>query len=193
MKAIKTELEGVVILEPEIHRDSRGYFFESWTQRDADRLIGPVTFVQENESRSTAGVVRGLHFQRPPHAQAKLVGVVSGRVLDVAVDLRAGSPTYGRWIAVELSDENHRRLFIPRGFAHGYSVLSPEATFTYKCDNYYAPESEGGIAWNDPDLAIDWQTADSEPIISEKDRHHGAWADFDTPFSLQLQKNEQAI
>ncbi len=185
MKAIKTELEGVVILEPEIHRDSRGYFFESWTQRDADRLIGPVTFVQENESRSTAGVVRGLHFQRPPHAQAKLVGVVSGRVLDVAVDLRAGSPTYGRWIAVELSDENHRRLFIPRGFAHGYSVLSPEATFTYKCDNYYAPESEGGIAWNDPDLAIDWQTADSEPIISEKDRHHDAWADFDTPFSLQ--------
>lgn len=188
MKTIKTEIDGVVILEPEIHRDSRGYFFESWTRRDADRLLGPVDFVQENQSRSTIGVVRGLHFQRPPHAQAKLVSVVSGRVLDVAVDLRAGSPTYGRWIAVELSDENHRRLFIPRGFAHGYSVLSPEAVFTYKCDNYYAPESEGCIAWDDPDLAIDWQTGPREPIISDKDRRHGSWADFASPFKYDKEQ-----
>lgn len=183
MKAIKTELEGVVILEPEIHRDSRGYFFESWTERDFDRLVGHVQFVQENQSRSTAGVVRGLHFQRPPHAQAKLVGVVSGRVLDVAVDIRKGSPTFGRWVAVELSDENHRRLFIPRGFAHGFAVLSDQATFTYKCDNYYAPQAEGGIAWDDPDLAIAWPEFDGrELIISEKDRNHCHWADFCSPF-----------
>lgn len=191
MKAIKTELEGVVILEPEIHRDSRGYFFESWTQRDFDRLVGRVQFVQENQSRSTAGVVRGLHFQRPPHAQAKLVGVVSGRVLDVAVDIREGSPTYGRWVAVELSDDNHRRLFIPRGFAHGFAVLSDEATFTYKCDNYYAPQSEGGIAWDDPDLAIAWPKFDGrEPIISEKDRKHCLWADFISPFSYDNRKKQ---
>lgn len=189
MKAIKTELEGVVILEPEIHRDSRGYFFESWTQRDFDRLVGNVQFVQENQSRSTAGVVRGLHFQRPPHAQAKLVGVVSGRVLDVAVDIRVGSPTYGRWVAVELSDDNHRRLFIPRGFAHGFAVLSDEATFTYKCDNYYAPQSEGGIAWDDPDLAIAWPEFDGcEPIISEKDCNHCRWIDFISPFSYDICK-----
>lgn len=191
MKAIETELEGVVILEPEIHRDSRGYFFESWTQRDCDRLLGHVEFVQENQSHSTAGVVRGLHFQYPPYTQAKLVGVVSGRVLDVAVDLRVGSPTYGRWVAVELSDQNHRRLFIPRGFAHGFAVLSDEATFTYKCDNYYAPQAEDGIAWDDPDLAITWPKFEGiDPIISEKDRHHSSWADFISPFSYE-KHNEQ--
>ena len=177
MKVIETALEGVVILEPELHRDARGYFFESYSQKLFDRSVRPVRFVQDNESRSSYGVLRGLHFQRGEHAQGKLVRVISGTVLDVAVDIRRGSPTFGRHVAVELSGENHRQLFIPRGFAHGFAVLSEEALFQYKCDNYYAPGSEGGIAWDDPALAIDWRLPAGEILLSEKDRRHPQLAD----------------
>ena len=172
MKVIETALEGVVILEPELHRDARGYFFESYSQKLFDRSVRPVRFVQDNESRSSYGVLRGLHFQRGEHAQGKLVRVISGTVLDVAVDIRRGSPTFGRHVAVELSGENKRQLFIPRGFAHGFAVLSEEALFQYKCDNFYAPQSEGAIAWDDPDLGIDWQIPADKVILSEKDKHH---------------------
>ena len=158
MKVINTDIPGLLILEPVIHGDARGYFFEAFNQKDFDEAVGMhVTFVQDNESKSSYGVLRGLHFQKGDHAQAKLVRVVSGRVLDVAVDMRPGSPTFGRHVSVELTGENHRMFFIPRGFAHGFSVLSEEAVFQYKCDNYYCPESEGGIAWDDPSLGIDWQ------------------------------------
>ena len=160
MKAIATDIEGVVILEPEVFGDARGYFFESYAQRD---------FVQDNESLSRRGVVRGLHFQKGDHAQSKLVRAVRGRVLDVAVDIRRGSPTFGRHVAVELSDANRRQLFIPRGFAHGFAVLSDEALFQYKCDRPYAPASEGGIAWNDPQIGIDWGLAPGEILLSDKD------------------------
>ena len=177
MKVIETALEGVVILEPELHRDARGYFFESYSQKLFDRSVRPVRFVQDNESRSSYGVLRGLHFQRGEHAQGKLVRVVEGAVLDVAVDIRRGSPTFGRHVAVELSGENKRQLFIPRGFAHGFVVLSEEAVFQYKCDNYYAPGSEGGIAWDDPALAIDWRLPAGEILLSEKDRRHPQLAD----------------
>ena len=172
MKVIETALEGVVILEPELHRDARGYFFESYSQKLFDRSVRPVRFVQDNESRSSYGVLRGLHFQRGEHAQGKLVRVISGTVLDVAVDIRRGSPTFGRHVAVELSGENHRQLFIPRGFAHGFAVLSEEALFQYKCDNYYAPQSEGAIAWNDPQIDIDWRIDPANVILSEKDSRH---------------------
>lgn len=172
MNIIETAIEGVVILEPRCFGDTRGYFMESYTQRTFDRLVRPAAFVQDNESRSRHGVVRGLHFQLPPHAQSKLVRVIAGRVLDVAVDIRRGSPTFGQHVAVELTGENHRQLFIPRGFAHGFAVLSDEALFQYKCDAYYAPESEGAIAWNDPALAIDWGLAPDEIILSEKDARH---------------------
>ncbi len=172
MQVIKTAIEGVVILEPTLHGDERGYFFESYNQADFDRGVRPVHFVQDNESRSRYGVLRGLHFQRGRNAQSKLVRVVEGRVLDVAVDIRLGSPTFGQHVAVELTAENHRQLFIPRGFAHGYSVLSPTALFQYKCDNLYAPHSEGAIAWNDPAIGIDWQLPAEAVILSEKDRHH---------------------
>lgn len=183
MEAIKSDIEGLLILEPRIFGDARGYFFESWTQRDMDRLLGRrVDFVQENQSRSQRGVVRGLHFQRPPYAQAKLVRVVEGRVLDVVVDLRRDSATYGRMNAIELSADNCRQVFVPRGLAHGFAVLSEYATFIYKCDNYYHPEAEGGIAWNDPQLAIDWRVAPDEIILSEKDSRHPLLADFDSPF-----------
>ncbi len=182
MEIIKTELDGVVILRPHIFNDARGYFFESYSQREFDQQVTPVRFVQDNESRSSRGVIRGLHFQRPPHTQSKLVRCTSGRVLDVVVDLRVSSPTYGRWISVELSDENHLQLFIPRGFAHGFSVLSPTAVFQYKCDNFYCPESEGGITLDDPDLAIDWQIPPSEAILSEKDLRHPRFRDFTSPF-----------
>lgn len=170
MNIIETEIKGVYILEPKVFCDSRGYFFESFSQREFESVIGPITFVQDNQSQSSYGVVRGLHFQKPPHAQAKLVGVVKGKVLDVAVDLRKDSPTFGKHIAVELSDENHRRVFIPKGFAHGFSVLSDEAVFQYKCDDYYAPETEGAVAWNDPELNIDWRIPADEMILSEKDK-----------------------
>ncbi len=179
MQVIRTELPGVVIIEPRLFRDDRGYFFESYSQRDFDEKVAPIRFVQENESKSTYGVLRGLHFQKPPHAQSKLVRVIKGRVLDVAVDIRRGSPTFGHHVAVELTEENHRQFFIPRGFAHGFSVLSEEAVFQYKCDNAYAPQSEGALAWDDPDLAIDWRIPADKIILSEKDKHHPHLHDAD--------------
>lgn len=172
MKKQATAIEGVYILEPRVFGDRRGYFFESWTERDFEREIGPVHFVQDNESRSCRGVLRGLHFQKGEHAQAKLVRVVEGRVLDVAVDLRSGSPTYGKYVAVELTGENHLQLFIPRGMAHGFCVLSDVAVFQYKCDNYYCPESEGAVAWDDPDIGIEWPLSPEEVILSDKDKNH---------------------
>ncbi len=173
MNIIKTDIEGVVIIEPKVFGDSRGYFFESYSQRDFNSLVGEVNFVQDNESKSCYGVIRGLHFQKPPFEQSKLVRVVKGKVLDVAVDIREGSPTFGKHVAVELSEENHRQLFIPKGFAHGFSVLSEEAVFQYKCDNFYAPEYEGAIAWDDPALGIDWRIPVDKVIISEKDKKNG--------------------
>ncbi|SKC55404.1 dTDP-4-dehydrorhamnose 3,5-epimerase [Bacteroidales bacterium WCE2008] len=173
MKVINTDIPGLYILEPVIHGDARGYFFEAFNQKDFDEAVGMhVTFVQDNESKSSYGVLRGLHFQKGDHAQSKLVRVVSGRVLDVAVDMRPGSPTFGRHVSVELTGENHRMFFIPRGFAHGFSVLSEEAVFQYKCDNYYCPESEGGIAWDDPSLGIDWQLPAEAVKLSDKDRRN---------------------
>lgn len=172
MKTIKTDIEGVVILEPAVFGDDRGYFFESFSQRDFDGQVRPVRFVQDNESKSKFGVLRGLHFQKGSHAQSKLVRVVRGVVLDVAVDIRVGSPTFGRHVAVELSEQNKRQLFVPRGFAHGFSVLSPEAVFQYKCDNPYAPQSEGAIAWNDPAIGIDWRLRPEEVLLSPKDSRH---------------------
>ena len=170
MNVIETDIDGVVILEPRIHNDDRGYFFESFSMREfAEKVCGTV-FVQDNESRSVYGVVRGLHFQKPPFCQAKLVRAVKGAVLDVAVDIRRGSPTFGRHVSVRLDERNHRQLFVPRGFAHGFSVLSEEAVLKYKCDNYYAPESEGAIAWDDPQLGIDWGIPEGKAILSEKDR-----------------------
>ena len=170
MKVLSTALAEVVILEPTLFNDARGYFFESYLQRDFDMKVRPIHFIQDNESRSSYGVLRGLHFQIPPHAQSKLVRVIDGAVLDVAVDIRRGSPTFGLYVAVELSAQNHRQLFIPRGFAHGFSVLTDKAIVQYKCDNYYAPQSEGAIAWNDPDLNIDWCIPQGQELISEKDR-----------------------
>ena len=172
MNIIETEIRGVYIIEPKVFGDSRGYFFESYSRREFEAKVGPVEFVQDNESKSCYGVVRGLHFQKPPHAQAKLVRVVKGKVLDVAVDLRKDSPTYGRHVSVELSEHNHRQVFIPKGFAHGFSVLSEEAVFQYKCDDYYAPETECAIAWNDPELNIDWRIPADQVILSEKDKRH---------------------
>ena len=172
MNIIKTEIDGLVIIEPRVFRDQRGYFFEAFSEREFADKVAPVKFVQDNESRSSYGVVRGLHFQRPPFDQAKLVRVVKGRVLDVAVDMRKGSPTYGRYESVELSEDNHRQLFIPRGFAHGFSVLSDEVIFQYKCDNFYAPQSEGAIAWDDPELCIDWKLPADKIILSAKDTNH---------------------
>lgn len=177
MKVIQTVIEGVVILEPARYGDARGYFMESYTQRTFDRLVRPAEFVQDNESRSRYGVVRGLHFQLPPHAQSKLVRVIAGRVLDVAVDIRRGSPTFGRHVCVELTGENKRQFFVPRGFAHGFAVLSPEAVFQYKCDNLYAPEAEGAVAWDDPALGIDWGLKPEEVRLSPKDSAHPRLAD----------------
>lgn len=172
MKLIHTDIEGVFIIEPKLFSDERGYFFEAFNSKRFEELTGIRTaFVQDNESRSARGVVRGLHFQLPPHAQSKLVRVVRGRIIDVAVDIRRGSPSFGRYVAVELSDENHRQLFIPRGFAHGFSVLEGDAIVEYKCDNYYAPEAEGAIRWDDPELAIDWRI-DGEVIVSAKDQNN---------------------
>ena len=172
MKVIETDIAGVMILEPRVFGDARGYFFESFSQREFDELVRPVRFVQDNESLSVYGVVRGLHYQRPPFTQSKLVRCVRGAVLDVAVDIRRGSPTFLQHVAVELTGENHRMMFIPRGFAHGFSVLSEEVVFQYKCDNFYCPASEGAIAWNDPTLAIDWRVPEADIILSEKDKHH---------------------
>lgn len=182
MEVIKTELEGVVILEPRLFKDDRGYFFESFSQREFDEKVRPVKFVQDNESKSVYGVLRGLHFQKPPFAQSKLVRVIQGAVLDVAVDIRVGSSTYGKHVAVELTAENHRQLFIPRGFAHGFSVLTDEVVFQYKCDNFYVPQSEGAIAWNDPTLGIDWRIPEASVILSEKDKHHPLLKDLPETF-----------
>lgn len=172
MKVIKTAIEDVVIIEPDVFGDSRGYFFESYSQKKFDEQVRPIRFVQDNESKSKYGVLRGLHFQKGKDAQSKLVRVVKGRVLDVAVDIRKGSPTFGKYVAVELTEDNHRQLFVPRGFAHGFSVLSEEVIFQYKCDNLYAPESEGAIAWNDPDIGIDWQLPTEDVLLSAKDSAH---------------------
>lgn len=182
MNIIQTEIPGVQIIEPRVFGDSRGYFFESFNERDFKELVADVDFVQDNESKSSYGVVRGLHFQKPPYAQSKLVRVVKGRVLDVAVDLRKDSPTYGKYVALELSEHNHRMVFIPRGFAHGFAVLSEEAIFQYKCDNYYVPQSEGAVAWNDPDLKIDWMLPLENVILSEKDMRHPLLKDLNSPF-----------
>ena len=185
MEIVKTDIEGVVIIEPKVFGDARGYFFESFSQREFDEKIGKIDFVQDNESKSCYGVLRGLHFQNPPYSQAKLVRCVRGRVLDVAVDIRKGSPTYGKYVAVELSEDNHKTLFIPRGFAHGFSVLSETAVFQYKCDNYYAPQSEGALQWNDNDLNINWLISDDKVILSEKDKHHQSFKDFESPFVFE--------
>lgn len=172
MKVIKTAIEDVVIIEPDVFGDARGYFFESYSQKKFDEQVRKVTFVQDNQSKSKYGVLRGLHFQKGKDAQSKLVRVVKGRVLDVAVDIRKGSPTFGRYVAVELSEDNHRQLFVPRGFAHGFSVLSEEAVFQYKCDNLYAPQAEGAIAWDDPDIGIDWGLPAEDVLLSAKDAAH---------------------
>lgn len=172
INVIKTDIEGVVIIEPRVFGDERGYFMEIWSQKDFDEQVRPIKFVQDNESKSKYGVLRGLHFQKGEHAQSKLVRVLKGRVLDVAVDIRKGSPTFGKHVSVELTGENHRQFFIPRGFAHGFVVLSEEAIFQYKCDNLYAPQSEGAIAWNDPTLGIDWIIPDKDIILSAKDQTH---------------------
>lgn len=172
MKVIKTAIEDVVIIEPDVFGDSRGYFFESYSQKKFDEQVRKIEFVQDNESKSRYGVLRGLHFQKGKDAQSKLVRVVKGRVLDVAVDIRKGSPTFGQYVAVELTEDNHRQLFVPRGFAHGFSVLSEEAVFQYKCDNLYAPHAEGAIAWDDPDIGIDWQLPAEDVLLSAKDAAH---------------------
>lgn len=187
MEVIKTAIEGVVIIEPRIFKDARGYFFESFSQREFEEKVGKINFVQDNESMSSYGVMRGLHFQRPPYTQSKLVRCVKGAVLDVAVDIRKGSPTYGQHVAVELTEENHRQFFVPRGFAHGFAVLSETAIFQYKCDNFYAPQSEGAIAWNDPALGIDWRIPSDKVILSDKDRNHPLLAD--APWLFDYKEN----
>lgn len=173
MEVIKTAIDGVLIIEPKVFGDHRGYFFESFNEREFALKTGQeLHFVQDNESKSCYGVVRGLHFQKGDKAQAKLVRVIKGRVLDVAVDIRPDSPTFGKYVSAELTAENHRQFFIPKGFAHGFAVLSPEAVFQYKCDEFYCPEAEGAVAWDDPDLGIDWGLPAEDVILSEKDQKH---------------------
>ena len=170
MEVIKTAIEGVVIIEPRIFKDARGYFFESFSQKEFNEKVMPINFVQDNESMSSYGVMRGLHYQKMPYTQSKLVRCVKGAVLDVAVDIRKGSPTFGQHVAVELTEDNPRQLFVPRGFAHGFAVLSKEAVFQYKCDNFYNKESEGSVAWDDAELAIDWRIPVEKVLLSEKDK-----------------------
>ena len=184
---IKTNIEGVVIIEPRIFKDARGYFFESFSQREFEEKVGKIQFGQDNESMSSYGVMRGLHFQRPPFTQSKLVRVIRGAVLDVAVDIRKNSPTYGKHVAVELTEDNHRQFFVPRGFAHGFAVLSDEAIFQYKCDNFYAPQADGGISILDGDLGIDWHIPMDKAILSEKDTKHPLLKDFDSPFDINIE------
>ncbi len=186
MDVIKTALEGVVIIEPKIFGDTRGYFFESFSQREFDEKVRKINFVQDNESMSTYGVMRGLHFQRPPFTQSKLVRCVKGAVLDVAVDIRKGSPTYGQHVAVEITENNHRQFFVPRGFAHGFAVLSETAVFQYKCDNFYAPQADGGISIADESLGIDWKIPADKILLSEKDTLHVCLKDFDSPFTIDM-------
>ena len=183
MEVINTTIDGVVIIEPKVFKDQRGYFFESFSQREFEAKVRKINFVQDNESMSSYGVMRGLHFQRPPYTQSKLVRCVKGKVLDVAVDIRKGSPTYGQHVAVELSEDNHRQFFVPRGFAHGFAVLSDTAVFQYKCDNFYAPQADGGISIKDESLGIDWKIPTDMAILSEKDTLHSCLKDFDSPFS----------
>lgn len=177
MEYINTEIEGVYIIQPRVFDDSRGYFFESWKRDEFEAHVGKVDFVQDNESKSSYGVLRGLHYQQGEHAQAKLVRVISGRVLDVAVDLRKSSPTFGRHVMVELSGDNKRQLFIPRGFAHGFLVLSEEAVFTYKVDNVYAPQAEASIRWDDETVGICWPIDAKDVVTSEKDLKGCKWHD----------------
>ena len=187
MNVIKTAIDGVVIIEPRIFEDARGYFFESFSQREFDEKVCPITFVQDNESKSSYGVMRGLHFQRPPFTQSKLVRCVKGAVLDVAVDIRKGSPTFGQHVAVELTEDNHRQFFIPKGFAHGFAVLSEIAVFQYKCDEFYHPEADGGISIVDDSLGIDWRIPVEKAILSEKDTKHPLLKDFDSPFDINVE------
>lgn len=182
MEVIKTEIEGVVIIEPRIFKDERGYFYESFSQREFEEKVCRTVFVQDNQSKSSYGVVRGLHFQKPPYCQSKLVRCIKGAVLDVAVDIRKGSPTFGKYVAVELTEDNHRQFFVPRGFAHGFAVLSEEAVFQYKCDNFYCRESEGSIAWDDPAVGIDWRIPAEKVLLSEKDRQSRNIADSEYLF-----------
>lgn len=193
MEVINTAIDGVLIIEPKVFGDKRGYFFESYSQKEFDEKVTPIlghkiNFVQDNESMSSYGVMRGLHFQRPPFTQSKLVRCVRGTVLDVAVDLRKGSPTYGQHVAVELSEDNHRQFFIPKGFAHGFAVLSQTAIFQYKCDNFYAPASDGGISILDSSLGIDWRIPTGRAILSDKDTRHPLLKDFDSPFEYAKTK-----
>lgn len=188
---IKTAIEGVLIIEPKVFKDPRGYFFESFSQREFDEKVAPIlghtiNFVQDNESMSSYGVMRGLHFQRPPYTQSKLVRCVKGVVLDVAVDIRKGSPTYGQHVAVELTEDNHRQFLVPRGFAHGFAVLSETAVFQYKCDEFYHPEADGGISILDTSLGIDWRIPTEEALLSEKDTKHACLKDFDSPFDINV-------
>ena len=190
MEVIQTKIPGVVILEPKIFGDARGYFFESFSQKEFDEKVAipnfgkSIQFVQDNESMSSYGVMRGLHFQSPPFTQSKLVRCVKGKVLDVAVDIRKGSPTYGQHVAVELTEDNHRQFFVPRGFAHGFAVLSETAIFQYKCDNFYAPQADGGISILDDNLGIDWYIPTDEALLSDKDLKHALLKDFDSPFDI---------
>ncbi|MCR5535718.1 MAG: dTDP-4-dehydrorhamnose 3,5-epimerase [Bacteroidaceae bacterium] len=187
MEIVKTAIEGLLIIKPRVFEDARGYFFESFSQREFEEKVGKVTFVQDNESMSSYGVMRGLHFQYPPYTQSKLVRCVKGSVLDVAVDIRKGSPTYGQHVAVELSEQNHLQFFIPHGFAHGFSVLSETAVFQYKCDNFYAPQADGGISILDQSLDIDWRIPVERAILSEKDTKHLLLKDFDSPFEYNVE------
>ena len=191
MEVIRTAIEGVLIIEPKVFGDARGYFFESFSQREFDEKVAPILghkiqFVQDNESMSSYGVMRGLHFQRPPYTQSKLVRCVKGSVLDVAVDIRKGSPTYGQHVAVELTEENHRQFFVPRGFAHGFAVLSETAVFQYKCDEFYHPEADGGISILDDTLCINWQIPVEKALLSEKDTKHALLKDFVSPFDINI-------
>lgn len=186
MEVIKTAIEGLVVIEPKVFGDARGYFFESFSQREFEEKVKKINFVQDNESMSSYGVMRGLHFQAPPFTQSKLVRCVKGRVLDVAVDIRKGSPTYGQHVAVELTEDNHRQFFVPRGFAHGFAVLSDTAIFQYKCDNFYAPQADGGISILDESLGINWQIPMDKALLSEKDMKHALLKDFDSPFTIDM-------
>lgn len=186
INVIQTEIPGVVVIEPKVFGDTRGYFFESWSQKEFDEQVRPIKFVQDNESKSSYGVLRGLHFQKGKHAQSKLVRVVKGRVLDVAVDIRKGSPTFGKHVTCELTEDNHRQFFVPRGFAHGFVVLSDIAVFQYKCDNLYAPTEEGAIAWDDPALGIDWKIYAADVMLSEKDKRHPVLADAPEIFDYSI-------
>lgn len=191
IEVIKTDIEGVLIIEPKVFGDARGYFLESFNAKEFAEKTGlNINFVQDNESMSSYGVMRGLHFQRPPYTQSKLVRCVKGAVLDVAVDIRKGSPAYGKHVAVELTEDNHRQFFVPRGFAHGFAVLSETAVFQYKCDNFYAPQADGGISILDDSLGIDWRIPTDKALLSDKDTKHALLKDFDSPFDININKYE---